>query len=99
MYCPNSARVLLSRTGEIRDDPGYMDQHFTTACNTYLVFNGTKAPFNNVNVRVRQTLSLATYLQATFHPVGFDVELKQESAEVIGSLATRDYDCAISNSC
>jgi ABC-type transport system substrate-binding protein len=99
MNCPNSARVLLSQTGEIRDDPDCVVQHFTTACNTYLVFNGTKAPFNNVNVRVRQAPSLATCLQAIFHPVGFDVELKQESAVDIGSLAARDYDCAISSSC
>jgi peptide/nickel transport system substrate-binding protein len=49
--------VLPAQAGEISGDDSYVVQHFPTACNTYLLFNGTKAPFNDV--RIRQALSLA----------------------------------------
>lgn len=49
--------VLPAQAGEIRDDPNYVVQAFNTACNTYILTNQSKAPFNDV--RVRQALNLA----------------------------------------
>jgi len=50
--------VPPAQAGEIRDDPDSVVQHVTTTCTTYLVFNGTKAPFDDVDVdvRIRQAL-------------------------------------------
>lgn len=49
--------VLPAQAGEIANDPSYTVAAFNTACNTYLLINQSKAPFNDV--RVRQALSLA----------------------------------------
>jgi peptide/nickel transport system substrate-binding protein len=49
--------VLPAQAGEIRDDPSYVVRAFNTACNTYILTNDSKAPFNDI--RVRQALSLA----------------------------------------
>ena len=49
--------VLPAQASEIRDDPNYVVQAFNTACNTYLLPNQSKAPFDDV--RVRQALGLA----------------------------------------
>jgi peptide/nickel transport system substrate-binding protein len=49
--------VLPAQAGEIKDDANYVVSNYPTACNTYLLFNGSKAPFNDV--RLRQAVSLA----------------------------------------
>ncbi len=49
--------VLPAQAGEIRDDPDYVVEAYNTACNTYLLINQSKAPFDDV--RVRQALNLA----------------------------------------
>lgn len=49
--------VLPAQAGELVGDDDYVVESFPTACNTYLLFNGTAEPFNDV--RIRQALSLA----------------------------------------
>lgn len=49
--------VLPAQAGELEGDDDYVVESFPTACNTYLLFNGTAEPFNDV--RIRQALSLA----------------------------------------
>lgn len=49
--------VLPAQAGEIRDDPNYVVEAYNTACNTYLLLNQSKAPFDDV--RIRQALNLA----------------------------------------
>lgn len=49
--------VLPAQAGEIRDDPDYVVEAYNTACNTYLLLNQSKAPFDDV--RIRQALNLA----------------------------------------
>lgn len=49
--------VLPAQAGELEGNDDYVVASYPTACNTYLLFNGTQEPFNDV--RVRQALSLA----------------------------------------
>lgn len=49
--------VLPAQAGELEGDDNYVVASYPTACNTYLLFNGTSEPFNDV--RIRQALSLA----------------------------------------
>jgi peptide/nickel transport system substrate-binding protein len=49
--------VLPAQAGELEGNDDYVVASYPTACNTYLLFNGTTEPFNDV--RVRQALSLA----------------------------------------
>ena len=49
--------VLPAQAGELEGNNDYVVASFPTACNTYLLFNGTSEPFNDV--RIRQALSLA----------------------------------------
>ena len=49
--------VLPAQAGELEGDDNYVVASYPTACNTYLLFNGTTEPFNDV--RIRQALSLA----------------------------------------
>jgi peptide/nickel transport system substrate-binding protein len=49
--------VLPAQAGELEGDSDYVVASYPTACNTFLIFNGTAEPFNDV--RVRQALNLA----------------------------------------
>ncbi len=49
--------VLPAQAGELEGDDNYVVASYPTACNTYLVTNGTAEPFNDV--RIRQALNLA----------------------------------------
>ena len=49
--------VLPAQAGELEGDDNYVVAAYPTACNTYLVTNGTNEPFNDV--RIRQALNLA----------------------------------------
>jgi len=49
--------VLPAQAGELEGDDDYVVASYPTACNTFLIFNGTAEPFNDV--RIRQALSLA----------------------------------------
>lgn len=49
--------VLPAQAGELEGDDEYVVQSYATACNTFLVLNGTSEPFDDV--RIRQALSLA----------------------------------------
>ncbi len=49
--------VLPAQAGELEGDDDYVVASFPTACNTFLIFNGTAAPFNDV--RIRQAVNLA----------------------------------------
>lgn len=49
--------VLPAQAGELEGDDDYVVASYPTACNTFLIFNGTAEPFDDV--RVRQALNLA----------------------------------------
>lgn len=49
--------VLPQQAGELEGDENFRVAAYPAACNTYLLFNGTAEPFDDV--RVRQALSLA----------------------------------------
>ena len=49
--------VLPAQAGELEGDDDFVVASYPTACNTFLIFNGTAEPFNDV--RVRQALNLA----------------------------------------
>jgi peptide/nickel transport system substrate-binding protein len=49
--------VLPAQAGEIRDDENFVVEAYNTACNTYLLLNQSKAPFDDV--RIRQALNIA----------------------------------------
>lgn len=49
--------VLPQQAGELEGDENFRVAAYPAACNTYLLFNGTTAPFDDV--RIRQALSLS----------------------------------------
>ncbi len=54
--------VLPAQARDLRNDPAFVVSAHSSACSTFIGFNGTKAPFNDV--RLRQAVSLAVDRQA-----------------------------------
>lgn len=88
--------VLPQQAGELEGDDNFRVAAYPAACNTYLLFNGTAEPFDDV--RIRQALSLAIDREALVNDLlyGYGIPAEglilQANEQWFNADATVEYD-------